>query len=299
LSSHCSSRSQALCLTDPSAALYLPSIKRGVIADEEARLEQLSPSLPTLAGTVGRYREFAAWPLLQAHFRCAWTHAIPADHEGVIAVVPDGCVDLLWREGRLMVAGPDVTAALPDLRPGSTILGMRFQPGAATKWLGLPMSEIVGHEVELAELWGGRARNVSERLSEKTTTAEQAELLQHLLLGMTADIEPAARDAAAIFSMAGRAPHEDHSAIPVLLDRLDVSERTLRRRSHDYFGYGPKTLGRILRFQKFLSLARSDRNARLSALAFDAGYADQPHLSREIQALCGMTALTFLRQLRS
>jgi AraC-like DNA-binding protein len=160
------------------------------------------------------------------------------------------------------------------------------------------MSEIVGCEVELTEFWGKRARELSARLSEKTTTTEQAELLQQQLLGMTADIEPVARDAAAIFSVASQASREGNRAISLLLDRLDVSERTLRRRSHDYFGYGPKTLGRILRFQRFLSLAHSDRSARLSALAFEAGYADQPHLSREIQSLCGMTALTFLRQLR-
>ncbi|MDW6021833.1 helix-turn-helix domain-containing protein [Mesorhizobium sp. BAC0120] len=251
-----------------------------------------------LAGTVGRYSEFAPSARLQPHFRCVWTHAVPADHTGAIAVVPDGCVDLLWRDGRLMVAGPDLTAALPDLRPGSTILGMRFQPGAATRWLGLPMTEIVGREVELTEFWGNRAHELTGRLSEKTTTSEQAQLLQQLLLGVTADIEPVAQDAAAIFSVAGRASREGNRAMSLLLDRLDVSERTLRRRSHDYFGYGPKTLSRILRFQRFLSLARSDRSARLSALAFDAGYADQPHLSREIQSLCGMTALTFLRQLR-
>lgn len=196
-----------------------------------------------------------------------------------------------------MVAGPDVTAALPLLQPG-TIVGMRFQPGAASKWLGLPMSEIVGREVDLAELWGSRAHDLAWRLSEKPTVEEQADLLQGLLLRLTVDIEPAPRDAGTIFNLTGRGSGED-GAIPMLLDRLDISERTLRRRSHDYFGYGPKTLSRILRFQKFQSLARADRDAELSALAFDAGYADQPHLSREIQSLCGMTALNLLRQLRA
>ncbi|KQV81888.1 hypothetical protein [Rhizobium sp. Root1220] len=43
-------------------------------------------------------------------------------------------------------------------------------------------------------------------------------------------------------------------------DVIAVGERTLRRRIREHFGYGPKTLERILRFQIFL------RNARLSVL---------------------------------
>ena len=37
---------------------------------------------------------------------------------------------------------------------------------------------------------------------------------------------------------------------------LGVSERQLRRRFADAVGYGPKTLARVLRFQRFLALAR-------------------------------------------
>lgn len=254
-------------------------------------------AMPSLAGSVGQYRESAPGPLLQAHFRRAWTQEMPADFAGQIAVVPDGCVDLEWRDGRLVVAGPDVTAALPSLRPGATVVGMRFQPGAAARWLGVPMSEIVGLEVDLAEFWGRRAHDLSGRLSETPTMEAQAELLQSTLLDMAAEIEPATREAATIFNLAAQATGEE-GTIPLLRNELEISERTLRRRSHDYFGYGPKMLARILRFQNFMSLARADPHDALSGLAYEAGYADQPHLSREIQDLCGMTALTFLRQLK-
>ncbi|HTV69939.1 MAG TPA: helix-turn-helix domain-containing protein [Rhizobiaceae bacterium] len=258
-------------------------------------MEQLTT--PSLAGSVGQYREAPPAPLLRMHFSRVWTQSIPVDHAGPFAVVPDGCVDLLWRDGRLMVAGPDMTASLPFVQPGSTILGVRFQPGAAAKWLGLPMSEIVGREVDLDELWGSRARDMSDIIGEKPTLAAQAEALQAMLLRLSPDIEPAAPEAAAIFNAVGRASGEN-GVVPLLREELETSERTLRRRSHDYFGYGPKMLARVLRFQKFLSLALADPDDALSGLAFDAGYADQPHLSREIQALCGMTPLTFVRQLK-
>jgi AraC-like DNA-binding protein len=69
-------------------------------------------------------------------------------------------------------------------------------------------------------------------------------------------------------------------------DRSGLSERQLHRRCLPLFGYGPKTLGRVLRFDRALALARSGRP--FAEVAADAGYADQAHLSREVRALAGV-----------
>jgi AraC-like DNA-binding protein len=55
------------------------------------------------------------------------------------------------------------------------------------------------------------------------------------------------------------------------------------------FGYGPKTLDRVLRLQRFLALGRAEPAAGLARLAADAGYADQAHLGHECRALAGAT----------
>jgi AraC-like DNA-binding protein len=252
-----------------------------------------------LAGRVGSYREaLPAWGL-HGHFQCVWTHRLSRDDGGkAIAVVPDGCVDLLWRDGRLSVVGPDIVAAHPVLRPGGTILGLRFQPGAALNWLGLPMSEIVGREIELADLWGGKASEISMRLADVATLAGQANLLQELLLQIMPAIAAPGGDATMMFAFLQRHAGDADRKMSLLRDRLDVSERTLRRRSHDYFGYGAKTLDRILRFQRFQTLVGASC-APLAIVAAEAGYADQAHLSREIKSLCGMSAATFAGQIRS
>src|SRR3546814_13196437 len=73
------------------------------------------------------------------------------------------------------------------------------------------------------------------------------------------------------------------SALMAIRDRLDMSERSLRRRCREAFGYGPKTLDRVLRFQRFLALARAPGERRLARLAQDAGYADQANLTRAVR----------------
>nr|WP_197946680.1 helix-turn-helix domain-containing protein [Phytohabitans suffuscus] len=66
---------------------------------------------------------------------------------------------------------------------------------------------------------------------------------------------------------------------------VGLSERQLHRRSLTAFGYGPKTLARILRLERALALARAGRP--LAEVAAESGYADQAHLSRDARALGG------------
>ncbi|TDD69986.1 helix-turn-helix domain-containing protein [Actinomadura rubrisoli] len=68
-------------------------------------------------------------------------------------------------------------------------------------------------------------------------------------------------------------------------DDLGLGERQLRRRSLAAFGYGPKMLQRVLRFQRALGMARA--GVGLADVAYAAGYADQAHLAHEVRDLAG------------
>ena len=69
---------------------------------------------------------------------------------------------------------------------------------------------------------------------------------------------------------------------------LAISDRQLRRRVEERFGYGPRTLRRVLRLQRMLALA-ARRPRPLADLALDAGYADQAHMTRECRELAGLS----------
>jgi AraC-like DNA-binding protein len=55
---------------------------------------------------------------------------------------------------------------------------------------------------------------------------------------------------------------------------------------HRPFGYGAKTLGRVLRMQRALALARG--GVRPADAAARAGYADQSHLARDVKEMAGV-----------
>ena len=72
---------------------------------------------------------------------------------------------------------------------------------------------------------------------------------------LAAPLDPLARAAALGLARPG-------ARVADLAVALGLSERQLRRRFVDAVGYGPKTLARVLRFQRFLALAGARRRSR-------------------------------------
>jgi len=233
---------------------------------------------------------------LDRHVQCVWSNSLPYERPAVLAVVPDGCIDLTWVDGDLVVAGPDVRVAISPIADASPVIGLRFRAGAATNWLRLPMSEIVGTRLPLSEFWGGRAATITARIGDAGSTAERMRILEAALAERASDVDPPGSDMGFVFN-ALRTDFGGRS-LSVILDRLDIGARTLRRRCHAAFGYGPKTLDRILRFQRLLKLARADGGNSLAGLAFEAGYADQAHMTREVRSFSGFSPTGILTQLR-
>ncbi|HDS1138869.1 TPA: helix-turn-helix domain-containing protein [Stenotrophomonas maltophilia] len=241
----------------------------------------------SLAGAGTAYQEHLAPDPLRGHFGQLWQSQLPDDADGHITVLPDGCVDILWRDGALFVVGPDRVAAHPALAPGAQVLGARFRPGQALAALGLPLAGIIGQAVPLADLKGAWAQRAAASIGDTAPAhrlQRMAQCLQPHFAGAALDTR--SQRAHALF----QALAKGHASLDELAARLGLSPRSLRRFSQSQFGYGAKTLERILRLQRFLRQSRDLPQYSLAMLAAGAGYADQAHLSREARELAGMTA---------
>lgn len=231
---------------------------------------------------------YAEWPAARgprADVACVWVSRPREDDPG--RILPDACLDIIWDGNWLFVAGPD-TGPVPIVpRPGLAVAGVRFRPGKAPGFLGVTASELLDQHVALADLWGqAAARRLTERLAE----APGAEAAAMLLDGAVADRARTARASDPVVdALVGllRERPAARGAVRAASLELAVGERRLHRRCQAAVGYGPKTLERVLRFQRAVSLARS--TASLAELADRAGYADQSHLTRECQRLAGTT----------
>jgi AraC-like DNA-binding protein len=239
------------------------------------------------------YAEWTPPGPLASHSCCVWIHAADGgDH--VERVLPDGCADIVWIDGEgIVVAGPATREVLVEIPAGAAAVGVRFGPGAAGPALGVAAHELRDRSVALEDLWGPQAAELAERLA----GASRPQRLAVLAAAVAGRLD----GARAPDPLVARASTLLARGMPVTAASREVAltDRHLRRRFHDAVGYGPKTLQRVLRLRRFLALAEAGPGTDLARLAAEAGYADQPHLTRECAELAGLPPAALLASRRN
>jgi AraC-like DNA-binding protein len=206
----------------------------------------------------------------------AWRSSAPPAGR-VVRILPDGCLDLIWHDGDLFIAGPDTSAKVGA--GGGSLAGLRFAAGPG--FLGVPADELRDRRTPLTALWHpADVRRLSEQVADGGVGA-----LEQAVAARWRDPDPlmvgVARQA-----RAGR-------SVGAIAAACGLSARQLQRRCQTTFGYGPKLLARILRLQRAVAMARAGRP--FAVVAADTGYADQAHLSRDVRELAGVPLSELVR----
>jgi AraC-like DNA-binding protein len=263
---------------------------------------QASARIDAAAPAGQGYVERPPVPALAGLVSSVWVQQVAADADPYThRNLPHGGIELVCRVGSVpQLVGPSTGPLVEVLAPGTTVVGVRFRPGAAAAVLDLPASELLDLVVDTEELWGRGAVALGERVDRAAAPAQAlAELQRHLVGRLGAGPGP---DPLVLEAVRQLMPWRT-AEVGWLASRLSISQRQLRRRCQAAIGLTPKALHRVLRFQGLLALVqaalaqgREPAGDGLAVLAADAGYADQAHLGRECVRLTGVAPQTFLRQ---
>lgn len=209
---------------------------------------------------------------------------VGAQRPGRARILPDGCMDLIWDGERILVAGPDTVANLHRTERSADLVAVRFDPGVAPSVLGVPAHALTDRRVDLADVW-----TVTESgwwLDQPDGAASPSAALERLAAGRLGEVggTPAWLRPTVELLAAG-------APVSEVADRSGFSTRHLGRLARERFGYGPKVLARILRLRRALRLLGDGHD--LSWVAATAGYADYPHLFREVRGLTAQAPSSF------
>src|SRR6187200_2394262 len=186
-------------------------------------------------------------------------------------------MDLMRLDGPIVVAGPDTTASISP-RVGEPFVGLRFRPGVLPRLLGVPASELRNQRVPFRDLRPVPPHRTLVDLTVALASDEPTTETAPWSLSLLSHVTGALAGGAAVSHVAGQ---------------VGWSARTLQRQCTVVYGYGPATLRRILRFRRAVRLL--DSGMPTADAATTSGYADQPHLHREVRDLTGLS-LAALRQ---
>jgi AraC-like DNA-binding protein len=233
-------------------------------------------------------QRYAEWPARRSpgsSVACLWTSRPSETATGL--VLPDACIDVIWDGSSIFVAGPDTGPVPVPPHPGQRFAGLRFLPGKAPGFLGVPASALLDSRVLLGDLWGeAAARRIAERLAAASSPEEAAGLLDEVFAGRAGVAGASDPIVDHLVGFLGKQP-DAGGVVQFASQVLSVSERRLHRHCRAAVGYGPKMLERVLRFQRARRLARDAGS--LATVAALAGYADQAHMTRESRRLAGRT----------
>jgi AraC-like DNA-binding protein len=162
---------------------------------------------------------------------------------------------------------------------------MRLAPRAAHALLGVSPRELDGSVTGLDELWGPHERRLRERLAEATTWQERLGLVGGFLAQRAPRAPSMTPEVAAAWDSI--VAHGGRIGIGDLAASCGWSRKQLWTRFTDQIGLSPKRAAMLVRFDRAARALIAGGNA--ADVASACGYADQPHLHRDVLAFTGCT----------
>ncbi|WP_339240330.1 helix-turn-helix domain-containing protein [Paenibacillus sp. FSL R5-0517] len=222
-------------------------------------------------------------------------------------VLPDGCTDMLITYDHVRskyayaycgnYTQPFTIPEPSDDGPpaGDYTFGVRFFPGGAHIFHGMPLEWFTDKRVALQECWPEGLNELQERMAETNSFAERVEVMNAYLNPLSVQTSTSENDLMknvlhSIFIDGGR------MSVQELAMREVISERQLHRRFSEWVGISPKRFSEVVRFHRVLSDIHQGYTADWAMLAQNHGFFDQAHLIRQFRKFYGETPLTAARE---
>ncbi len=258
------------------------------------------------------YRELTPAPVLRRYIRCYWTLcAEAAGDPSPQRVLPDGCVEIIInlgarftrrdesgrteRQPRELLVGP--TTRHMSIAPTGAIrlVGIRFAPGGALSFLSVAPQEVRDAAPSLADVAPPLDANVVERLA-AAPYGDEASILD-ATLGARLSRARRVTDRRVLATVRATAAADQPLRVDSLISLTGLGARQLERVFRDNVGFGPKTLCRLVRFQRVVRAIEPVTRVSWARLAAQHGYADQAHLAREFREFAGTTLTSYVGEM--
>jgi AraC-like DNA-binding protein len=168
----------------------------------------------------------------------------------------------------------------------------RLTPLGAHALFGVPMHELTGRVVELDDLLGKGANDLVDRMWERPGWDGRLAFLDQAIANRV--MQARELSPGVVWAWQRLRTTYGRAHVSALAEELGWSHRRLIARFREQVGMPPKTVGRILRFDRVARLLRNVEQPRLAELAYDCGYYDQAHLNRDFRDFAGTTPTEYI-----
>lgn len=248
------------------------------------------------------YTEISPIPLLQRVVECFWImRSTPNRDADIVRILPDGCTDLIFNFAdpirnpvsdstnpfHVFVVGNMTRFSLAKATGRFELLGIRFKPGGLYPFLNQPLFELTDQIIEGKMLSPNFGHDLFDLIAEQKTDKIKIEMLQRELLRRLQHF--AQYDRAIDYSVRQILTHSGKIGIDQIASMSGISRRQLERKFQIRVGLSPKQLSQVVRFRQAQQAVINNPTMSLLNLAYDFGYFDHAHFTREFRRFAGMT----------
>ena len=256
------------------------------------------------------YEEIAPTAPLARYIKCFWVMQSP-ESSSQERILPDGCTEIVFnladpftqqdldnktqRQPLTLLVGQMRRHLLIAPTGKVQLVGVRFWPGGAYPFLRLPQDEIADRVIALDMVGGAMGRDLESRIREIPTTSGIVREIEAALLARLSRFR--ARDEAELRAIDLILRSGGCLPIESLAEEMGIGFRKLDRRFNTRVGLPPKTLCRIIRFQRALRMIeRESARPDWVRIALECGYYDQPHFIKEFKTFAGTEPTTYVHE---
>lgn len=244
------------------------------------------------------YREHAVPAPLRRHVECVWR--LRSRAAGLQTIFPDGRCELIvhfadtpriqdaeqgWQQqARVLFAAQHRAALRLDTQDELDCLGIRLTPAASAAVVGMQLPQLLDRVVDLSQVTSGLADALAAAAARFRADPESVHLWELLESRVVLyPIDERIEVAVALLEAAGGSDR-----ISTIAAAVGMSLRAFQMRFLECVGLRAKEFARIVRLQGMIRSLDAEAGP-LSQIASDAGFADQPHATRELSRFAGTT----------
>ncbi|SFC04545.1 Helix-turn-helix domain-containing protein [Flexibacter flexilis DSM 6793] len=212
----------------------------------------------------------------KAKFIYPYTNALATIDNGVLTSYPEQDIFFIgiWDKPVTLTSTAQVTGTI----------GIELSPSGLHRFTDFAAFEIVNQIYSFADVYGGRGRQLIERLRNTPNVTEKVELLQLFLVGL---LEKSRHNSLIDYSV--QLIHGSAGLLTIgdLVEKTGYSKRYIDLLFREYVGISPKTLSAISRFQRFYYSWANAQMTNFYAENLYEHYYDQAHFIKEFKKFTG------------
>jgi len=171
-------------------------------------------------------------------------------------------------------------------------IAARFLPGGFAAFSTQKATDLVNNILSLPDSLKSLAKNLQNKSRD-----EKLQLITNHFVGHVPKQIPPEHQKIQAIAQALRSQH-GRQKIAALTKEFEISPRMLERNFLQYIGLPAKLFARILRFNHARNLIDQNPDIGLAALAYETGYTDQAHFSRNFRQLFDLTPAQFKAKIK-